>query len=184
MSVKALILPGYGNSGEGHWQTLWEKANPSFSRVDFGAWEHPVAADWIARLEEAVMRSGSDTYLIAHSLACLLVAKWAASTRLVVRGAFLVAAPDPRAEVFPSCIVGFGDVSLLPFEFPSVLVASSDDVYATLGFSRTCAARWGSEFVEIGPAGHINANSGFGVWSQGERLLQNLIERIDQESDS
>lgn len=182
MAVKGLVLPGYGNSGEGHWQTLWESDDPSLGRVELGDWEQPVASVWIERLEAAVAEAGPDTVLIAHSLACLLVARWAAATRLSVGGALLVAPPDPRASVFPASVAGFDEVPLTPLDFPSVLVASSDDVYADLEFSRGCAAGWGSSFVDIGPAGHINAARGYGPWPRGRQLLQELRVRVERSS--
>jgi predicted alpha/beta hydrolase family esterase len=36
------------------------------------------------------------------------------------------------------------------------------------------AEAWGSEFVNIGAAGHINTASGLGDWPQGFELLQRL----------
>lgn len=36
------------------------------------------------------------------------------------------------------------------------------------------AERWGSRFVEIGRAGHINTESGYGPWPQGLELLHTL----------
>ena len=36
------------------------------------------------------------------------------------------------------------------------------------------AAAWGSEFVDCGSCGHINAESGLGLWPQGHSLLQDL----------
>lgn len=55
------------------------------------------------------------------------------------------------------------------------MVAGSSDPYAELAWSQACAAAWGSELVDIGDAGHINAASGLGEWPQGQALLQRLI---------
>ena len=50
-----------------------------------------------------------------------------------------------------------------------------------VGFS-DCSLRsglvllWGSRLVDIGPAGHINGDSGLGDWPEGKRLLRHLIE--------
>src|SRR3954470_22488286 len=94
-SRKILILPGHGGSGPRHWQTLWEAAHPSFRRVEQRDWLHPVCSEWVGKLEDAVAASGPDTVLVAHSLACLLVAHWAAASALPVSAALLVAVPDP-----------------------------------------------------------------------------------------
>lgn len=75
--TSVLILPGIGNSGPDHWQSLWEKANSSFVRVQQRNWDHPVCNEWLEALENAVARAGANTVLVAHSLACALVAHWA-----------------------------------------------------------------------------------------------------------
>jgi predicted alpha/beta hydrolase family esterase len=38
--------------------------------------------------------------------------------------------------------------------------------------ARQFAEVWGSEFVNIGAAGHINTASGYGEWPEGLALLQ------------
>ena len=58
----------------------------------------------------------------------------------------------------------------------SLVVASHDDPYGSLDFSRGCADAWGSRWVDIGPAGHINGDSGLGDWPEGKRLLESLTE--------
>lgn len=170
-----LVLPGYGGSGPDHWQTLWERAHPHFRRVEASDWERPVRAEWVDNLEAAVRASGPDTVLVAHSLACLQVVHWAAVTRLTVRAALLVAPPDPGAPAFPAAAVGFSPLPKGRLPFLSMLVASTDDPYATAAFSEGCARAWGSHFVSIGPAGHINAASGLGAWDEGWRLLESLL---------
>jgi hypothetical protein len=58
--------------------------------------------------------------------------------------------------------------------FPSVVIASTDDPYVTLHRAEAFAAAWGSELINIGRAGHINAASGHGPWPQGEAWLEKL----------
>ena len=93
--MSGLVLPGYGGSGPQHWQSLWQARHPELRRVEQRDWERPERAEWIARLEAAVREAGAGVVLIAHSLACLQVAHWAGETALTVRGALLVAPPDP-----------------------------------------------------------------------------------------
>jgi predicted alpha/beta hydrolase family esterase len=59
---------------------------------------------------------------------------------------------------------------LLPFA--STLVASSNDQWASLARAQQFATAWGSELVNLGPAGHINADSGHGEWPAGLALLR------------
>jgi predicted alpha/beta hydrolase family esterase len=170
-----LILPGFNGSGPTHWQTLWERTFPSFRRVEQRDWNRPVLADWLDVLEAIVTRTGDDVVLVAHSLACLLVAHWAAAKPRKIKGAFLVAPPDPAEPIFPVEAIGFAFVPLGRFPFPSVLAASSNDPYASLPFSRKCATAWGSRFADVGASGHINASSGLGDWPQGLGILSSLV---------
>lgn len=45
MTSPVLIIPGWGDSGPTHWQTLWERANPAFRRVVQRDWEYPVRSE-------------------------------------------------------------------------------------------------------------------------------------------
>ena len=111
---------------------------------------------------------------MAHSLSCLLVPHWAARagvrTHRVI-GAFLVAAPDPSAEVFPPEAAGFAGAPDRPLPFPSLVVGSVDDPYGSVLYARTRAKAWGAGFVEAAARGHINAASGIGAWVEGIRLF-------------
>jgi predicted alpha/beta hydrolase family esterase len=178
MRTKVLILPGIGSSGPQHWQTLWEKANPAFLRVEQEDWITPNCSDWVDRLETAVAESGPDTILVAHSLACLLVAHWAASTRHTIKGALLVAPPDPAGVNFPKGISGFAPIPELPLPFKSILIASSDDHYASLEFSRKLAATFGSEYIELDALGHINADSEIGEWADGFAIFKDFLKEV------
>lgn len=171
------ILPGIGNSGDGHWQTRWQEQLPRTQRVEQQDWDHPVCDVWVAALEAAVRGSERPVVLVAHSLACLQLAHWAASTRCRVRGALLVAVPDPEGAAFPSEAIGFSPLPLRRFAFPSIVVASSNDPYGSIDHARRCADAWGSRLVEIGMAGHINAGSGLGDWAQGRQLLAEFLSR-------
>ncbi len=170
-----LILPGYNGSGPDHWQTFWEKKFPGCRRVEQRDWGRPVLADWLAVLDAAVSQAGENTVLVAHSLACLLVAHWASANPRRIKGALLVAPPDPSEPVFPVESVGFTPVPLKRFTFPSVLAASSNDPYASLAFSRRIAAVWGCRFSDVGPLGHINTSSRLGDWPQGLKLLEKVV---------
>jgi predicted alpha/beta hydrolase family esterase len=139
-------------------------------------WERPVSAEWIRSFERAVKKSGPRTVLAAHSLGCLLVAQWAAGTSLAIKGALLVAVPDPESDVFPEESEGFVLVPGDKFRFSSIVVASTDDAFGRVGYARHCAHSWGSRFVDIGAAGHINAASGLGDWPFGYSLLKELID--------
>ncbi|MEI6001689.1 alpha/beta hydrolase [Paraburkholderia bengalensis] len=174
-----IVLPGYMNSGVGHWQTRWEARYPGFSRAPMRDWDHPDCGEWCATLDASIAAARTPVLLAAHSLGCLTVAFWAARhashyTLAKVAGALLVAVPDPAGAGFPADAAGFDDVPMRPLPFPSIVVASTDDPYGGVPFSQACARAWGSRWENIGPRGHINADSGLDDWDEGQRWLASL----------
>jgi uncharacterized protein len=65
---------------------------------------------------------------------------------------------------------------LLRLPFRSVVVASSNDPFVIVVRARAFATAWGSEFVMIGEAGHINSVSSLGDWPEGFSILRSLRE--------
>jgi predicted alpha/beta hydrolase family esterase len=178
VSTSVIIFPGIGNSGPQHWQTYWEQANPDFARVQQRDWDNPNCEEWAAALETAVKRAGSERLVVvAHSLACLVVAHWAARPHTPIKAALLVAVPNPNGPNFPKEAIGFSVTPEQKFSFPSMVVASSNDPYGTLEHTAHLASAWGSEFVNIGDHGHINASSGLGAWDKGYEYLTQLLRR-------
>jgi len=166
-----VILPGIGGSGETHWQTHWEKANPRIRRFQPKNWDHPDLGDWIAALDRAVGAAATPPLLVAHSLACLLVAHWQRASSLSVAGAFLVAVPDPESDAFPTGAATFADTPKGRLRFPSLIIASSDDPYGKIDYAHARAVEWGSGIVEAGALGHINGRSRLEDWPSGLALL-------------
>jgi uncharacterized protein len=172
MNVNTIILPGIGGSGESHWQTVWRRHDPCATVFQPSSWDQPELDDWIAALDRAVASAAQPPLLVAHSLACLLVAHWAARGAAHVAGAFLVAVPDPDGPVFPAeQAATFRAVPSQALPFPTLVVASSDDPYGSLGYVQRCAADWEAGLVVAGALGHINDASGLGEWPFGAALL-------------
>jgi len=169
------MLPGYDDSGPGHWQTLWERAHPEYRRVQQRSWTAPVCDEWVAALDAAIVEANRAVVLVAHSLGCLTVAHHAARHARPVRGALLVAPPDADDPTFSPLIKGFRPIPRAPLPFPSIVVASDDDWYMGPDDARVLAEAWGSRFVLVEKAGHFNTDSGFGPWPEGERLLADLL---------
>jgi predicted alpha/beta hydrolase family esterase len=173
MKCDILILAGLWNSGPQHWQTYWEAKYSKWERVAHRDWHAPDRDEWVAELDAAIAACEGRPILVAHSLGCMLVAQWAqAGSHLNVAGAFLVAPSDVDAPSYPIDAGGFTPVPMAKLPFPSVVVASTDDPYAEIGRSRAFAQAWGSKLIEIGDAGHINADTGYGPWPEGERMLE------------
>jgi len=174
MSSPVLILPGIGNSGPLHWQSLWEHAHPDFQRVQQRDWDKPVCEEWVAKLEAAVKQAGPQTILVAHSLGCLTIAHWASGPHSPVAAALLVAVPDPNGPNTPKDVMGYSHTPTQPFPFPSTVVISADDPYGSPEHAGRLARAWGSRVVHVGNRGHINADSGLSDWQEGYDLLEQL----------
>ncbi len=177
MDKPILIVPGIGNSGPSHWQSLWQAARPDWRRLSVPDWERVACADWVVAIDSQV--ASPDTVIVAHSLGCLAVAHWAAGRRAAIAGALLVAVPDPHGAAFPSAATGFAPLPAARLPFPTIIAASSNDPYGSAAHARACAAAWGSELVEMGAHGHLNAASNLGDWPEGMRLLARLAAGRD-----
>jgi predicted alpha/beta hydrolase family esterase len=91
-----------------------------------------------------------------------------------IKGALLVAPSDIEAPAYTFKAEGFAPIPLERLPFPTIVVASSNDVWVSLERARFFADAWGSEFLNIGEAGHINAASGHGEWREGMDILKRL----------
>lgn len=169
-----LIVPGWGDSGPEHWQSLWEQANPGFQRVVQRDWFYPICTEWVETLAREIRAAGRPVVLVAHSLGCIAIAHCARGGALPVHGALLVAPPDVERPDFPPVIEGFTPVPRERLPFPSIVVASRNDPFSRFDRAHTLAAAWGSRLVDAGESGHVNADAGLGPWPLGEQLLAEL----------
>jgi uncharacterized protein len=170
-----LILPGYADSGPEHWQSHWERADPSFRRVVQEDWLMPVLDDWLATLDRYIRECEAPPVLAAHSLSCALVAHWAVRGSVPVKAALLVAPADvDSADHTPDEVRSFSPIPLVELPFPSIVVASTDDPFVTPSRAAAFAQAWGSRLVTLPNAAHINTDAGYGPWPQGRSLLAEL----------
>jgi len=174
-----LLLPGWLNSGPGHWQTRWEVLH-GFHRVEQDDWTWPRRGDWMARLDETLLAlPPRPALLVAHSLGCHLVAAWAAHSAHTgrVRGALLVAPPDLGRADLPPQLAGWRRVVRQPLPFPAIAVLSDADPFGYVDAVLPLAQAWGAEVVRAGARGHLNADSGLGDWPEGLDFLKRLAAR-------
>lgn len=173
--TKYFIIPGLGNSGPDHWQTWFEQSGGSFQRIWQSEWDAPRCEDWISRIDQALADEDlQQVVLIGHSLGVMTIVQWAHTYRKVIKGAFLVAPSDPEAPQYTFPASGYTPVPLQKLAFPSMVVASTNDPWVSIERARFFAGHWGSEFVNLGDAGHINADSGHTQWQEGLTLLHRL----------
>lgn len=178
-----LILPGWRNSGPRHWQSYWEQLLPGARRVQQHDWEHPDPQSWTSRLDAAIAAAGSRArvVLIAHSLGCATVARWAAQAvpRQVARvaAAFLVAPADVERPVCDARLAAFGPLPQAPLPFPTLVVGSTNDTVCSAPRAQQLAQIWGAECRLLPQAGHINVESGHTQWPEGLALLRRFVAR-------
>ena len=169
------IVPGLGNSGADHWQTHFENTASNFVRINQKDWEAPSSAEWVNNIDEAIADYDLSTViLIGHSLGCTAIANWAKQTQKIIKGAMLVAPSDLEAPHYTFPTVGFDHVPLDKFKFKTIVVASTNDEWVSIKRATIFAEHWGSQLINIGDAGHINAVSGYGKWEEGLEILKKL----------
>jgi len=169
------IVPGLGNSGEDHWQSFFERSGDNFKRIWQQEWDAPDCKDWIASVDKAIAGYDPATViLVGHSLGCLTIAHWATQYRKKIKGALLVAPSDFEAPQYTFPATGFAPVPGERINFRTIVVASANDQWVSIERARFFADNWGSEFISIGDAGHINTSSGHGQWHEGLAILKTL----------
>jgi predicted alpha/beta hydrolase family esterase len=154
METTVLIVPGPHNSGPVHWQSLWQLKHPEYVRVRP---EH---------LDRAIRDAFGRVFIVAHGLGSFAAIRRLGARSADVAGALLVA-PEKWGQT------PFQAVDECPI--PTTLVASRNDPCLPFHEAAQLARRLGSRFVSAGAAGHIDAESGYGAWPEGERLLSKLM---------
>ncbi|WP_336516186.1 alpha/beta hydrolase [Pollutibacter soli] len=169
------IIPGLGNSGPEHWQTWFEKSGGNFHRIEQKEWDAPECKDWVDSIDMAIKKyNPEEVVLIGHSLGCSTIAKWAEQSGTKIKGALLVAPSDTDVQNYTFPAKGFSPISLNKINFKTIVVASTNDPWVSIERAAFFAEKWGSEFVNIGHAGHINAMSGHYQWQEGMDLLKRI----------
>ncbi len=178
-----IIVPGYTNSGEDHWQSRWQRNLSTASRVQQDDWHKPIVEEWTDSLLTSIDAAEKPVVLVAHSLGCQVVVqtalKFEDGHRSKVLGAFMVAPPDvERENIRPKHLRTFGPYPRDPLPFPSIVVASSNDPFCELEVADEMAACWGSLFIPSGEQGHFNPASGHGAWPEGLMVFSKFMNGL------
>jgi predicted alpha/beta hydrolase family esterase len=171
--TRIIIVPGWRDSGPDHWQTLWQAQLPQSERVVQDDWVTPLRSDWVKTLERLILARPESVVIVAHSLGCITTAHLGEEAAARVHGALLVAPADPERR---GALADFAPVPFAALPYRSILVASNTDPFCPVRLAGAYARAWGSEFVRLQDAGHINIESGHGHWPLGWGLLQSLLE--------
>jgi predicted alpha/beta hydrolase family esterase len=173
--VSLVIVPGWRDSGPGHWQSLWAERLPGAVRVVQDDWMTPTRTAWVGALERTVLAAPHPVVIAAHSLGCIATTHMGPEAAARVQGALLVAPADPERRAVLS---DFAPVPYAPLPYRNILVASSNDPFCPIRLAGAYARAWGSEFVRLQNAGHVNIDSGHGEWPLGLALLQSLVQGL------
>jgi len=171
--ARILIVPGWRDSGPGHWQSLWAEQLPGAVRVRQDDWVTPSRSAWVASIARTILEQPEPVVVAAHSLGCIATVHLPPEAATRISGALLVAPADPERR---GVLADFAPVPYQPLPYRSVLVASSNDPFCPVRLAGAYARAWGSEFVRMQNAGHINVEAGFGPWPLGLALLQSLTD--------
>jgi predicted alpha/beta hydrolase family esterase len=169
---RILIVPGWRDSGPGHWQSLWAERYAHTVRVQQDNWLTPTRTAWVDSIARTVLAQTAPVVVVAHSLGCIAVTHLPLEAEARIAGALLVAPADPERR---STLADFAPVPSRKLPYRSILVASSNDPFCPIRLAGAYARHWGSEFVRVPDAGHINIESGHGPWPLGVALLQSLV---------
>jgi predicted alpha/beta hydrolase family esterase len=169
---RIIIVPGWRDSGPGHWQSLWAEKLCDAERVTQDDWITPSRAAWIESIGRTILSQSGPVVIAAHSLGCISTTHLPPEVVVRIQGALLVAPADPERR---GVLADFAPVPFQKLPYRSVLVASSNDPFCPVRQAGADARAWGSEFVRVQDGGHLNVESGHGEWPLGLALLQSLV---------
>ncbi|MEF7617057.1 alpha/beta hydrolase [Aquincola sp. MAHUQ-54] len=175
-AARLLVVPGLNDSGPAHWQSWLQSLHRHSVRVVQRDWSTPDLDRWAARIGSTLERAGPGPWIAAaHSFGCLAVARHLAlRPDSPISAALLVAPADPDK---------FGVAGLLPAQalpVHSTMVTSDTDPWMTASNARRWAQRWGSHTVNLGDAGHINSEAGFGPLPFARRWITAMAQRLER----
>ena len=174
-----LIVPNIGGAAEGDWPSRWR------AKLSTARFVHP--ADLADRRREAwteavVWRAREVTrpaLFIGHGLGAMAIADAGRAPKGAdVRGAFLVTPPDEQG--LERLASADWSPARAPLPWPSVVVASRNDPFGAYAAVAALAADWGSELIDAGEAGGLDAASGHGPWPEGLIRLAAFIKGIGE----
>ncbi|HEU4458282.1 MAG TPA: alpha/beta hydrolase [Methylibium sp.] len=172
--ARLLIVPGLHDSGPAHWQSWLQAQVRDARRVEQRDWSRPELDRWAERIASTLDRERDAQWIaVAHSFGCLALARHLLlRADTPVRAALFVAPAEPDK---------FGVAAALPasrLAIPSTVIASDNDPWMSAASTRRWAQRWGSGWMTLGDAGHVNAESGFGPLPVAKRWVTTMQQRL------
>ncbi|HYP33616.1 MAG TPA: alpha/beta hydrolase [Burkholderiaceae bacterium] len=171
---RLVIAPGLHGSGAEHWQSWLHGQVAGSVRVEQDAWSTPDLDAWSERVADTVAALGPGPHVVvAHSFGCLATVRaLARRPSLDVAQLLLVAPAEPNR---------FGAAPALPqsrLAAGSCVVASDDDPWMSATQAHAWALRWGSDWINLGNAGHVNVDSGYGPFPLAREWATGALDRL------
>ncbi len=173
--ARLVIVPGLHGSGAEHWQSWLQGQVDGAVRVEQDDWSAPDLERWSERVAETLTNLGDGPHVVvAHSFGCLATVR-AATTHpsLGIAQVLLVAPAEPSR---------FDIARALPqarLAVRSCVVASDNDPWMTATQAHAWALGWGSDWINLGNAGHINVDSGYGPFPLAREWAAGALNRLD-----
>ena len=172
---RLVIVPGLHGSGAEHWQSWLQHQVADSVRVVQDDWSAPDLERWSDRVADTLAAQGPGPHVVvAHSFGCLAAVRAAARhPSLDIAQVLLVAPAEPNR---------FDAAATLPqsrLATRSCVVASDNDPWMSATQAHAWASRWGSDWINLGNAGHINADSGYGPFPLAREWAAGALNRID-----
>ena len=179
--VTFLIVPGLREHVPLHWQTLLAAKLARVCTVPPLEHNRLSCAARVQAIDVQLRQIDGPVVIVAHSAGVIMVAHWAAQAARPINGALLAAPADleaPLPEGYPKLdelqAHGWLPIPRKPLPFRSIVAASTNDPLARFERVAGLADAWGSRLENIGAAGHLNPNAGYGEWPQALSLLAEL----------
>lgn len=162
-----ILVPGLRDSDEHHWQSCWSRRFPCWRRISQRNWLEPDIENWISAIKRELSTCQSPAILVGHSFGALASCRLVQTQGANIAGIVMVAPAEPSFFELDDAI------RAEKLTTQSIMFASRNDPLMPYKRAKFWAACWGCHLIDIGDAGHINAESGHGEWVYGlERLAE------------
>lgn len=167
-----VLVPGLRDSDEHHWQSCWGRRFPFWKRIQQKNWLEPDIENWVSAITRELAMCPLPAILVGHSFGALASCRLLQTRRVNVAGVVMVAPAEPA-------LFGLDEaIQPTPLPVPCIIFASRNDPLMPFARAHYWATRWRGHLIDIGEAGHINSESGFGEWSYGLERLTEFCEQL------
>lgn len=162
-----VLVPGLRNSDDYHWQSFWARRFAGWRRISQRNWVQPDIENWVSAIRRELAVCPHPVILIGHSFGAL-------ASRLVVQnnpeniaGIVMVAPAEPSYFQLEE------KITTTKSKTPGIVFGSHNDPLMPFGRAIYWASHWQYDIIDLGDAGHINSESGYGEWEYGlERIFE------------